>query len=415
MRKIFSALILLNISLLLISGACFLNNEHWYAKATNGQEYVCVYVNSSIYSSIQSEINQYKSDLEADGFNVTVYNWTSISVEALKANLTQENNNSGMIGAVLIGNMPYALFEPPSTTPYPCDLFLMDLDGNWTNPDGDLTYNTHTNTTGDLHPEIFIGRINPYCLNVSNHTTLLRNYFQRNHLYRNNSMTRYNSSLLYIDDDFESVSDEWMQDMLILYSNNTLLNNTYTTTNATDYMNELTKYYEFVHSFIHSDSVKHYFSPHPSAGQVNYTQIRNLDNKALFYNLYCCFAADFGAVDNIGSHYLFSSNYTLAIFGSTRSGGFLLNQYLYQPLSQGETLGVAFYDWWFNDLYETQYPHGPNDLTVTGNVLLGDPFLRIREPATTSPGAPDLALIIGGAIGAIVVVGAAVYLLKIRK
>ncbi|MFX0069001.1 MAG: C25 family cysteine peptidase [Promethearchaeota archaeon] len=414
MKKTLFALFLVGFSFLLISGVCFSVSEYQYVRATNGQEYVCIYVNSSIYSGIQSEINQYKSDLEADGFNVSVYNWTSVSVEALKANLTQEHNSSGMIGAVLVGNMPYALFEPPLTTPYPSDLFLMDLDGNWTNPDGDQTYNTHTNTTGDLHPEIFIGRLNPYCLNVSNPTTLLRNYFQRNHLYRNNSMTRYDSSLLYVDDDFESVSDEWMQDMLNLYSNITLLNNTYTTTNATDYIGELAKHYEFVHSFIHSDSVKHYFSPHPSAGQVNYTQIRNVDNKALFYNLYCCFAADFGALDNIGSHYLFSSNYTLAVFGSTRSGGFLLNQYLYQPLSEGKTLGASFYDWWFNDLYETQYPHGPNDLTVTGNVLLGDPFLRIREPSTQSPG-PDAILIIGAGIGAIAVAGAALYFLKIRK
>ena len=63
------------------------------------QSTVCVYVESSIYSSIQTEITQYINDLTYAGFNVTLHIWVLISgipptdyviqVNALKNNLSR--------------------------------------------------------------------------------------------------------------------------------------------------------------------------------------------------------------------------------------------------------------------------------------------------------------------------------------
>jgi hypothetical protein len=335
---------------------------------------------------------------------VKVYNWSDPNpdpinrVNKLKYNLTQEYN-LGMIGAVLVGNMSFALYENLSDSSpwygptFPCDLFLMDLDGNWTDTDGNNCYDNHTsNSTTDLYPEIFIGRIDPYSINHPNRTQALIDYFDRNHLYRTNSLPRYNNSLIYIDNIsyWDDYSEEWKGDMEFLYTNITLINNSYQNTNAQNYMNTIQQPYEFIWPFIHSNHTHHGFDWTLTSGTfVNYSQISNLNTKALFYNLYCCHAARFSDIDNIATHYLFSSNYTLAVFGCARSGAFVMNRYLYEPLNNGSTLGEAFRDWWFNDQYHS-WGHGPDDMNQKGNCLLGDPLLRIREPTTNDGNGDDL-------------------------
>jgi hypothetical protein len=347
---------------------------------------IIIYVNNTIFANLSAELNQYKIDLETDGYNVSYIQWTDPTLgpldraNNLRLNLTLEYNATNILGAVFVGELPFALLKD-MTLVYPCDLFFMDLDGLWQDLNSDQILDAHFNGTGDMYPEIFIGRINPYMLSNINATQLLKDYFQRNHLYRMNMLPRYNNSLMYIDDDWEPWSDEWKADLDILYSNNTLLNNSIIETNADNYLREINKTYDFAHVFIHSDSVQHYFKVggvFKPEQVVNYSQICTLDDKVLFYNLYCCYAAKFDNPDNIASHYLFNSNYSLAVFGSARTGGFLLNQYLYSPLNQSKTLGEAFHDWWFNDQYDPVLNHGPNDLNMTGNVLLGDPFLRIK-------------------------------------
>lgn len=408
MKKHFTVLFFLNLLFLVTLGPYiqqinYSNQNYNNLISSNSQDSVVVYVNSSIYSNIIDSIAQYKSDIEADGYLVSVYNWSDsspdpfIKVNNLKNNLTQEYNLNNITGAVLVGSLPYAIYEnasDPSTDPYygirfPCDLFLMDLDGTWTDSNGNNHYDNHTsNSTTDLYPEIFIGRIDPSSINHPNQTQALIDYFHRNHLYRTNSLTRYNNSLMYIDNYWESTSKEWKGDMEYLYTNITLINSSVETTDAQNYIDAIQQPYEFVWSFIHSNHIKHGFdwwSP-PSDTYVNSTEIASLNTKALFYNLYCCYAARFNETDNLATHYLFSSNYTLAVFGCTRSGGFVMNRYLYEPLSNGKTLGESFRLWWYNNQYHS-FGHGPNDMEQKGNCLLGDPLLQIREASTN--GGPD--------------------------
>jgi len=133
----------------------------------------------------------------------------------------------------------------------------MDLDGFWDDTDGDLDFETHNDGQGDLYPEIWIGRINPEILNNLNHLTAYQNYFNRNHAYRNGTLSRPHKQLVYIDDDWSHWYSEWLGDMTA-YTNITAVYNNATTT-ASDYMNELTQDYEFVHLFVHSFYYQHQF------------------------------------------------------------------------------------------------------------------------------------------------------------
>ncbi len=420
MRKYLSKLFLLFLLVpILFSSATIHNFYIPKAQQTNNGNFI-IYVNATIAPSLQPEIQQYKTDVEAEGYTVKIYNWSDANPDPLqrainlKFNMTQEYQTYGLNGTVLIGKMPYAEYQDSLYT-YICDLFLMDMDGTWSNLDGDLDFENHFNGTGNMYPEIFVGRINPYPINKTGEIPILKKYFQRNHDFRVGITSSHNNSLMYIDDDWESYSHEWKSDMEFLYSNITLINNTIETTNSTNYLKEIIKPYDFSHVFIHSDYEQHYFKNGTLwgvDGAVHSLQLKTVNLSSKFYMLYCCFAAQFNWTDNIATQYLFApkANNSLVVFGASTSGGFQMNQYLYEPLGQGWTFGESFKNWWYNDILDPIVKtHGPTDPTVRGNMLLGDPTLRIRDPAggREPPPSPiltplQLSLIV---VGPIIVVG----------
>jgi hypothetical protein len=331
--------------------------------------HVNIYVNSSISFNITSEITQYEQDIINQGFTVNTYNWSNNNATILRNHMINASQQTlGLFGAVLVGSLPYANFKNGSEI-FPCDLYLMDLDGQWIDLDPSDTYfDNHVAGLGDIYPEIFIGRINPEPLNNLNHLSAYQNYFNRNHAYRNGSLTRPHSQLLYIDNDWSNIASAMYNDMTA-YTNITMVSSNPTTT-GTDYKNRLTQIYEFVHIMVHSFYYQHQFGTGGtgSEGIVTFTDILNLNTKALFYNLFACSAARYKEVNNMGTQYLFSNN-TLALVGSTKTGGMWMNSYFYTPLNQGKVFGEAFRLWWWNPL------HGPWDTVSQGMTILGDPLL----------------------------------------
>ncbi|MFX0104789.1 MAG: C25 family cysteine peptidase, partial [Candidatus Hodarchaeota archaeon] len=321
--------------------------------ASTQSTHVHIYVNSTIFSSLSSEIEQYKQDVIAQGYTVEVINWSISNVTALRNDLINATTQPlGLAGAVLIGDLPSAMMQYLwyFWRTYPIDLYLTDLDGEWVDNDPtDGLFDAHNNGTGDIFPEIWIGRICPESLNNTNHLTAYQNYFARNHAYRIGQLSRPHSQLIYIDDDWatsQQLVDEWLGDMTA-YNNLTCVSLPTTTTTAADYKNRLTHIYEFIHVFVHSEAYEHLFGPggFGAEGKVNYTDILNIDTKALFYNLFACSAANFKYRNNLGTQYLFSNN-TLTLVGSSKIGGMTMNSYFNTPLSQGKTFGEAMRLWY---------------------------------------------------------------------
>jgi hypothetical protein len=338
---------------------------------------VRIYVNSTIASSISTEIDQYEQDVRNQGYMVQTFNWSHTNVTVLRNDLINASMQpEGLEGAVLIGDLPAAILRYYDNfwyiwRNYPCDLYLTDLDGEWVDNDvADGLFDAHNNGTGDIYPEIWIGRICPESLNNTNHLTAYQNYFARNHAYRTGQLTRPNSQLVYIDDDWSPWTSEWLGDMTA-YSNITCISTDASTT-AADYKTRLTHTYEFVHVFVHSWPYEHLFGPsgYGAEGTVTYTDILNINTRALFYNLFACSAANFKYKTNLGTQYLFSNN-TLVVVGSSKIGGMTMNSYFYTPLRQGKVFGEAMRLWYWNPL------HGPSDPDSIGMTLLGDPLLTI--------------------------------------
>jgi len=339
---------------------------------------VRIYVNSTIAGSISDEIDQYEQDVINQGYTVKVVNWSHTNVTLLRNDLINASLQSeGLEGAVLIGNLPAAILNYWDSfwsifRDYPCDLYLTDLDGEWVDNDvADGLFDAHNNGTGDIFPEIWVGRICPESLNNTDYLTAYQDYFARNHAYRTGQLTRPHSQLVYIDDDWSAWTSEWLGDMTA-YSNITCISLPATTTTAADYKIKLTQIYEFVHVFVHSWPYEHLFGPsgYGAEGKVTYEDIFNISTQALFYNLFACSAANFKYQTNLGTQYLFSNN-TLVVVGSSKIGGMTMNSYFYTPLSQGKIFGEAMRLWYWNPL------HGPSDPDSIGMTLLGDPLLTI--------------------------------------
>ena len=341
----------------------------------DGPIQVHVYVNSTIYGILSSDIAQYEQDIITQGYTVDVINWSVNNVTHLKNHIITAYSN-GLIGAVLIGDLPSAMMQYYDSfwtlwRTYPIDLYLTDLDGEWVDNDPtDELFDAHNNGTGDVYPEIWIGRICPESLNNTDHLTAYHAYFARNHAYRMGQLTRPHSQLVYIDDDWAAWTSEWLGDMTA-YSNITCISSL-TSTTAADYKTRLTHIYEFIHVFVHSWPYEHLFGPsgYGAEGKVNYTDVLNINTKALFYNLFACSAANFEYQNNLGTQYLFSNN-TLTVVGSSKIGGMTMNSYFYTPLNQGKVFGEAMRLWYWNPL------HGPSDPDSMGMILLGDPLLTI--------------------------------------
>ena len=339
--------------------------------------HVRIYVNSTLYSNISPEISQYRQDILNQGYTLDIVNWSSNNVTVLRNDLINASiQPKGLEGAVLIGKFPSAVMRYWDSfwslwRNFPIDLYLTDLDGEWIDLDqADGLFDAHNNGTGDVYPEIWIGRICPESLNNTNHLVAYQNYFARNHDYRTGQLNRPHSQLVYIDDDWSPWTSEWLGDMTA-YSNITCISSN-TATTATDFKLKLTQTYEFVHVFVHSWPYEHLFGPggYGAEGKVNYTEILNIDTQALFYNLFACSATNFNYRNNLGTQYLFSNN-TLTVIGSSKIGGMTMNSYFYNPLSQGKVFGEAMRLWYWNPL------HGPSDPDSMGMNILGDPLLTI--------------------------------------
>ncbi|MFX0176277.1 MAG: hypothetical protein ACFE85_08615, partial [Candidatus Hodarchaeota archaeon] len=118
--------------------------------STSQSTHINIYVNSSIYFNITSEITQYQQDIIDQGFTVNTYNWSNQNATILKNHLINQSQQAlGLFGAVLVGSLPYANFKNGSEI-FPCDLYLMDLDGQWIDLDPSDTYfDNHIAGSGD--------------------------------------------------------------------------------------------------------------------------------------------------------------------------------------------------------------------------------------------------------------------------
>ncbi len=219
---------------------------------------ISILVDASLYPNINTALDQYLIDLQTDGHTVFLSTVSGGSPVDIK-DWVIERCNAGSEGFVFVGDITSAWAEV-SGDQFPCDLFYMDLDGTWQDNNSDGVYEVHTAGSGDMAPEVYIGRLYAHSLTYDTEASMVNGYFDKAHDYRLNLLTQPWRGLEYVEEDWFDMAvnlDLVYNDSLTRYDYG------YYTTGA-DYLNQMDLGQHFVTVCAHSYSGGHHFGTRPT-------------------------------------------------------------------------------------------------------------------------------------------------------
>jgi len=345
---------------------------------------IAIIVESGIYDAISATLATYADDLAGMGFS-TIVTAISGNAEYVRNGLKALYNEAGsLVGAVLIGEIPYVIYEMNQDwgngteyEDFACDIYFMDMDGEWLDElnDGQVQPNngkldTWVDNTG---LEIWVSRMRTSNLaSLGSETELLNSYFARNHALRSNLLNNTLTGLVYNDDDWENLADDDTSNLELLFdSGNVITVSAPESTTAGDYINQrLTANYHFDFIRSHGSPAGHgfYRNGHTNFDWVLTSDYVLSDPAAVFFSLYVCSGCDYATAGYLGGVTAFNpeSNGLLAL-GTTKTGGMFLDNHMYNRIAAGDCIGESF-KYWFNQVKD--YSYAPR--YWYGMVLIGD-------------------------------------------
>ena len=348
------------------------------------RDLVLVLVSENIYDAIAGEVAQYLKDLSEDGFDPWLAIATFSSAESLKSYLS-EMHHAGISGVTMIGDFPSAWYEMDWQSgdrrfveEFPCDLFLMDLDGTFADEDEDGMYDAHE---GKKDLEIWVGRIIGSNLTYEDlsEAEFIARYLRKNHLYREGALELPDRALLYVDDDWVNYAELDASFMARACQEVTVISDPEQTTRE-DYLLRLQDGYRWLEVVAHSLADGHEFY------EQNRTLAKNVDSwdiytarpRSSFVNLMACNAADFLEQDFLAGCYVMSDSHVITALGSTKVGAIDAADFLFLEAGKGRSIGEAFRRW-FNtgSAYNPRGAHNPE--WHQGLAIIGDPMARSHE------------------------------------
>lgn len=344
---------------------------------------VAILTEQSMASSLANEITDLSDHLQNEGYTVSSYQISGGTPESLRVFLQGLYDSDSIEGALFIGDLPVAWFEVydfgGGLASFPIDLFYMDLDGTWldTMNTGNGKYDGHT---GAVKPEIYIGRLTTTGIGID--TVLLKNYFGKDHDYRDGTLILPKGALVFVDDDWVSWAWQWAADVSLLFADTTFFWQP-ETTRASFYRQQLDTAQTWISVFAHSWPGGHQFS-YNNGNQHDYyfsTEYTSQNPPASFYNFFACSFCRYTDNGYGGGRAVFTEDWGLGAIGSSKTGSMLDFNYFYRPLGQGKTLGQAF-KYWFECIYDSVGMNFDRLCWHYGMTLLGDPFLKPLGHAT---------------------------------
>lgn len=334
---------------------------------------VVVLVHNDIYAAVSTNVNQYVLDLGREGYWATIHVYNGGTPAQIRSYLHERRPR----GALLVGAIPAAWYEMSNDfhgyADFPCDLFYMDRDGSWSDPDHDAKYSSHG---GNVRPEMWVGRLYTPTAD-GNDAALINDYLSRNHRFRTGDLGHAHSALAYVDDDWQGF-DDCAFDAMFPASEITKYTNP-TTTDADLYKAEVNSLRSWVQLCAHSSPTSHALRVGSSNEYIQSAYFRDTNPpNAHFYNLFCCGPGRFTTDNYLGGWYIFDKSgggtcLGLTAVASSKSGSMKYFEDFYEPMNRGRDIGDAYLDWWADrgtghDLSEQQWFYGL--------VLLGDPTLN---------------------------------------
>ena len=217
-----------------------------------------ILVDEDLYPEIETSLMQYITDVEIEGHFIFLETVSGGTPEEIKSWIN-EQNNLGSKGIVLIGDVTAAWAEVSGSV-FPCDLFYMDLDGNWEDNDQDGDYEIHTDGEGDMGPELYVGRIYATTLTYDTEVNMVNDYLEKTHAYRMGELTQPWRGLEYVEEDWYDMD----VNLDYVYGDDVVRHDFGYHTTAQDYLNQMDLGQHFVQVCVHSYSGGHHFGTRPT-------------------------------------------------------------------------------------------------------------------------------------------------------
>ncbi len=371
---------------------------------------VAIIVENALYGDIGSSLTEYQTDLASKGYGSITSLVDGGTPEDLRTYLIGlYGAPEGLVGVVFVGNVPYIIYElmqdwdgaggdPAEYEDFPCDLFFMDMDGDWydngaggTVGAGNGKYDVWDDPADEI--EIWAGRMRVDTLpQLGDPEDVLNNYFLKNHSYRTGTMPAQADpaqGLIYVDDDWGNMvgdyhGDAWCMRQVYGTGNVTsvfdLDSNPGNDATASDYKtNHLPLNYQmaFLRSHGYPGGHGFYEDYRNTFGWVTTSNYRAIDPPALFYSMFVCSGCDYtaeygGYASYVGGTAAFNQDAGLVSWGSAKTGGMWNDEDFYSVLAEPNAFGPAFVNW-FNASHAAYAEYAPR--WWYGMVLIGDPTL----------------------------------------
>lgn len=362
----------------------------YYTPRTSTTPDYLIVTTEALYDSLSIDLQRYAEDVHAIyGYGIYIESTTNATPTNIRNLIISYQNN--LAGVFLIGNIGECMYEidddyswKESSYGYrkwPCDLYFMDINGTWVDTDNNGILDSHT---GDVQPDIFLGRLSAHGLSsLGSEVALIRQQLNKSHqFWWKSSFHVAQTSLNYIYKDW--VQNRFYQQYIANVFTSGLVDDIRDVSGSnfskTDYLFRLTQpIYGFTHLAAHSSPTTH--NLYSAGGRISLSEIKQsvLNNNCYGYNLFCCSGCNWlaaGYQGYLGGVYLFNQGKTLAIVGSTKTGGMLSSNSFYSNLAT-KSVGNAFRDWW-----RTVIGNSYSDYVVSwyyGMTLLGDPTINFRH------------------------------------
>jgi hypothetical protein len=333
---------------------------------------IAVIVQERFYAALQTEIERYAEDVRHDlGATVSVVARAWSEPQDVR-DFLRGLREDGLVGAVLIGDIPaaffYAQLQDANLDRVPSDFYYMELDHEL--PLDSSGVFGRPAATVSLLPDIWVGRLTP-SRDGETGIDQLRRYFDRNHAYRSGKLQAV-SQMLVLDDmnagqsqsSVEATDVERVMDRIGLYPQQTAVLPTMMSRPGRS-KNDLKKVFQTPYEFAY---MNHHGTPTTQqfgGEMITAADLLEIRPQPLFYFIWACSNGDYTSPGYLAGSYLYDGNGlvvmapSVPVFGNIESG----IPFLY-PLSLGATFGQAH-----------QYSN-----FLSPMALLGDPTLKIRRP-----------------------------------
>lgn len=379
----------------------FENNDLSKSRSRNA----AIVVNSTIYDSLETQIDQWKADRESLGWSISKHIISPSSPEALRDTLTQIYEQDSISSAMLVGNFPFEKFQSMSSGVYqefPMTTFYEGVEGDtWQDNYRKINYGPGLDSLGpgqdsilDTHRgnrsiEFSLGILDASNLTFGNDSfgneiQRLMSYFQRNHAYVTHNLNlnpARDTALLYTDDEVSGFAHACSSEIVMAYPNLLVVSDSNTTT-AEDFAQRLQIGHELIQLGCHGLGSGYNFTYNNGTqiGVIINNEIPGINPQSLFYIINSCYTCDLNYDDAIGKHVLFSSNKSLAELGYTARAPPPYNfvHGFWDTLAVDSSFGNAYKkhkNYYLNRWAPSIY-HNPDAYAL---VYLGDPTLKIKN------------------------------------